>query len=622
MRRRPLATLVAIACLSVPAGASAATYCVNTPVNCVGTDYTQLQLQAALTDATNAPGTNDVVIDAGFYIGPFTVGEDVNVTGAGADSTVLTNGSVNGGVALSVTAGATTISDLGIRVTGGTGTPGALLLQSGNVAHHILASTDGVAPAVAVTLLTGSTLRNATVDTIGADLGISANANVTIEDTILRGHGTGTTAIAHVGNGTASIRRSRIDGYAQGIRTQGAAAPGTGRLVITDTLVDLGALPGAHAITAPLAGNTTNRASMNVVRTTIIGSGASQIGAYATAEGGTATVTLTVVSSLVYLTGPALASVGCYAATAQTPVTVTASGNALRPGTPTGGGQCSPIAGGTLNLAATDPKLRNIAGRDYTPRYDSPLIDLGSSVVPAPALDVFGRPRVVEGNGGGSPAAKADLGAIEYQRTPPTVSLGAPVPGSPTAGESVALTATTGDADGEPVTVTWAFGDGATATGASVSHAYTGAGTFTVVATATDAAGATKTATLQLVVTPAPGGDTIAPTLSALKGPTTPFRRTKTSFRLVTKGPRTIRGTVSEPARLRLTLERRNAKGRYVKLAGSKTLKNVGAGAFRIAFGGRFAGKLLRPGRYRITITAIDPAGNASKTRRRPFRLR
>jgi hypothetical protein len=101
----------------------------------------------------------------------------------------------------------------------------------------------------------------------------------------------------------------------------------------------------------------------------------------------------------------------------------------------------------------------------------------------------------------------------------------------------------------------------------------------------------------------------------------------------------TIRYTLSEAATVRLRIDRR-LKGRKVgkrcrkptrrnrtrrrctrfKRAG--TLTRTGkVGKNRVKFSGRIGSKALKRGKYRLTITATDPAGNKSKPKRLKFRI-
>jgi hypothetical protein len=52
-----------------------------------------------------------------------------------------------------------------------------------------------------------------------------------------------------------------------------------------------------------------------------------------------------------------------------------------------------------------------------------------------------------------------------------------------------------------------------------------------------------------------------------------------------------------------------------LKAAGILTRRLKSAGAKRLAFSGRVGKRALKPGRYRMAITATDAAGNRSRTR-------
>jgi hypothetical protein len=97
---------------------------------------------------------------------------------------------------------------------------------------------------------------------------------------------------------------------------------------------------------------------------------------------------------------------------------------------------------------------------------------------------------------------------------------------------------------------------------------------------------------------------------------------------------------VSEPVTTRFTVQRRTRgvkkKGRCVKghtrkrrrrctrwrrVAGGITRQDA-AGLATFRFMGRLRGRSLKPGRYRLVAAAKDPAGNRSKPKRRPFRIK
>jgi subtilisin-like proprotein convertase family protein len=82
--------------------------------------------------------------------------------------------------------------------------------------------------------------------------------------------------------------------------------------------------------------------------------------------------------------------------------------------------------------------------------------------------------------------------------------------------------------------------------------------------------------------------------------------------------PATIRYRLSEPAAVTLRFER-VAGRRRVRVG---TLRRASrAGANRVRFTGRLGGRALRRGAYRLTVTAVDAAGNSSSARRRAFRI-
>ena len=93
-----------------------------------------------------------------------------------------------------------------------------------------------------------------------------------------------------------------------------------------------------------------------------------------------------------------------------------------------------------------------------------------------------------------------------------------------------------------------------------------------------------------------------------------PVTLTRTRF-AVGRGTRVGYG-LSEPATVTLRVQRVGAR----KPAG--TLRRTGrAGANRVGFSGRIGRRALRPGRYRLTVHALDTAGNRSATRVARFRI-
>jgi hypothetical protein len=77
-------------------------------------------------------------------------------------------------------------------------------------------------------------------------------------------------------------------------------------------------------------------------------------------------------------------------------------------------------------------------------------------------------------------------------------------PGSATAGQAAAFSASATDRMSAVGPLAWDFGDGGGSTGAGVTHTYNNAGTYTVKVTATDAAGNATSATRSIAVGAAP----------------------------------------------------------------------------------------------------------------------
>jgi virginiamycin B lyase len=138
-----------------------------------------------------------------------------------------------------------------------------------------------------------------------------------------------------------------------------------------------------------------------------------------------------------------------------------------------------------------------------------------------------------------------------------------------------------------------------------------------------------------------PGGDTIAPAVSNPKvSPKNVIVGAgATPVRLGRRRGTTISYTLSEQARVSLRIERvlpgRRSGRRCVKLRRAlrkkrRCTRHVRAGTLErsgrkgrntVSFSGRIGRRALVRGRYRLTVTATDPAGNLSKPKRTSFRI-
>jgi len=140
---------------------------------------------------------------------------------------------------------------------------------------------------------------------------------------------------------------------------------------------------------------------------------------------------------------------------------------------------------------------------------------------------------------------------------------------------------------------------------------------------------------------PPPPSDTIAPVLSRLSIRPTTFRIASRRARLRVKGGTTISYNTSEPVTTIFTVDRARAgiqRGdrcvkppkrriravhctRFVPVAGSFSDEDVAGGPRRLRFTGKLHGSPLRPGAYRLQVTAKDTAGNIGNTLHARFRV-
>jgi hypothetical protein len=114
-----------------------------------------------------------------------------------------------------------------------------------------------------------------------------------------------------------------------------------------------------------------------------------------------------------------------------------------------------------------------------------------------------------------------------------------------------------------------------------------------------------------------PGGGNMPP--DTTPPDVTRFRITRKVFRLGGRGT-VIKWSQSEAGTDTIRFERR-VNGRWRKVRRKMTFQST-AGNHRLRFRGRFDRRHpLKPGRYRMTLTAVDAAGNASSPDRVRFRL-
>jgi PKD domain len=623
-RPRRLVALIAAgaaAALVTPALASASTYCVGSAAgSCdVQKPGSAEGLEEALFEADVSGGPDLVRIGPGTYTGNFQYAspDEVDIQGSGEATAIQGTGSA---VALGVigSGSASVVSDLEIRMASVPDPQIALGLQLGDaVAENVRVANPGNSSGNAVVLLPGGHVAGSTIRA-GAATGLSDYGGASqheVRDTFISGRVgvqtlTGLWTLERLeisareagvsSNATTNLRNSlvRVSGV-EGMFTDGIRQFGPGVLTAEHVTVHGGPhlTYGARAIV-----NSGGTAALNMESSIVAGTHTSSFGRDAFG-GGTANVV-----------------VGHSNFAPPDPTHVDASnGPGVLQQTPNGTNTSFDPRFVDSLVTLESPTL------DFRLRYDSPLIDKGEPGG-AQGLDLARATRVVNGDGIGDDVR--DMGAYEYQRLAPVAAFTGP---AALAAGQVALfdAGPSSDADhGDEASFSyaWDFGDGAAGSGMQSTHAYASAGAYTVTLTVTDPVGLSASATRQIEVAgpPAGGGsggtgggaggagtggtaggtgaggpgtaaaDTIAPALTALRA------------RASRRGA-AIRFRLSEPAAVTLRFRRRGGRTAVKRVRG-------GAGLNRVS-------RRLRSGRWRLTVTAIDQAGNRSRPRTARFRL-
>jgi hypothetical protein len=329
----------------------------------------------------------------------------------------------------------------------------------------------------------------------------------------------------------------------------------------------------------PGAGGLGKVSSVDVARTTIVGSGA-KLGVLAIADdigkSATAHVSDTVISG-------ADTPLGRLAANGAISAKLTADRSAYpAPVTSLDVGPGKLVE--TRRLIAS-PQF--VGGGDFHLAAGSPLIDAGTPAgVPAGALDRDGRPRASDGNG--DCARISDIGAYEYQGTK-VKAIAHAAATTVSAAKPVAFSAAGSCIPGpEAATIRWRFDDGTGAAGASVAHAFSTPGRHTATVTVSDAHGHSAQATTALTVTALP------PRISHLR---------------VANG------------RVRFRLSKAAAVTLRIGKLGKRPRTTIKVGAHQGANKIRLRKTALKPGRYQVIATAIDSSGQHSKQVRTRFKV-
>jgi hypothetical protein len=256
----------------------------------------------------------------------------------------------------------------------------------------------------------------------------------------------------------------------------------------------------------------------------------------------------------------------------------------------------------------------------------------------------YGSPRLVNDYEGSVVAFYTNhagqLRDAAYDAGPP-ILLGADVPGTATAGQPVALSASffdlwSGLGAGQPV---WSFGDGTPAgEGAAVTHAFATSGVYTITLTAADALANAASTAFTIAVAPA----AVHPP-TALRRPVVALDQPPCPKRLSSRACKRRRGSVASWRRLTGSAVADPASGGIARVEVGVSVVRHGhleaflSGRFRRAprakalnafvraavRGPRWSLQLpkLKPGTYTIRVRAIDRAGDVSPTLAKTVRL-
>jgi hypothetical protein len=496
MRSRVLVAATAAAAIAASAGsARAEIYCVPVPTaSCTDSRST---LAAAIDQANVNTDPDTILLARGTFSGGGPILHETHIIGAGQDQTVIDGGSSPAwGVELDDPS--SSIQDLKIHEPSG-GPWGGLYLAGSAQRVFVDLRDNGVDSSVAVSMygdasfVDGAALASLLSPNADYGLSISEDGDALVSNVQVQGR----YAITADGAGTKTLRFIRATGHEAGLYTHADST------VLEDSTVSGGPVVG------DLFGGTGDILT-TVRHVTIKGS---YIQASSDAHRSTVVVSDTAIVG--GGDGPDIKLLRANPGIAR----VEADYSFFRASHVVGAGDPGiDWAPGAHNIDGSDANLLDIARGDLRPRWDSPLVDAGDPAQSAgePAADLAGGDRTVNG--------RTDIGAYEYGRHTPTISVYA-TPVSVLAGDPVHFASKAEDVDpNEFPDVTWVFDDGATTSGLSVSHAFATPGTHTVTATATDPAGLTASTTASVVVSaPIPPRKAMAPTfgfksLAARKG--------------------------------------------------------------------------------------------------------
>ena len=432
--------------LAAPAAAQANVYCVDL----AGGDCTHFPagVQAALNDADANPGLDTVRLGPNTYPAPLSTGfvyagttDPVSIVGSGQGQTTIAvpaPGAAPGvfteyaGLSFTGSTPGSSVSDLSVTLPV---PPGAAanqiyrgiytLAPNSSIARVTVTNGGGDTNAVGMAVNQGGVVSDVSVSMTATNAGVTGisnlgNANTVNPLLVERAEVEATRSILYSSELGAllTVRRStlRPEDFSAGLEVT------TGNAAIANSVIDLGASENSRGIAAENLNNNDDPINVDADHVTIVGGGASSIGARtqgnSTASGENATLDLT--NSVI--SGPEQ-SIVVRADNGET-ATVTTSYSNYVPVPPADVDSDIDDAGATGTATLTESSHTNLAPGFVNPAMGdfhlapgSPLIDAGDPVPPAPGtLDLDGDARALSAASvcNGPVAGRRDIGADEF----------------------------------------------------------------------------------------------------------------------------------------------------------------------------------------------------------------
>lgn len=419
--RKFLSAFVLAATLALPATAQAEDFCAGAHPLCppgatVLTADTTGFFNSLVGAQTNA-GSDRIYLAAGTYTiaSGISVGliDEVEIHGEGVGSTVFTSSASGQDLLNFQFVGASVFEGFTMNVTGAPTGTNALVISGGEVSNfEVNDQTAGSATdLVAVDISDGATARDFTVNfSDDGDAVKAVDNSVTIDQARLNGtgdSGTNGIAVSNIASETVTVTRSVVNNFANGMNVQ------SGTVVVNDTAIALG--EGARGVYAYQDDQVVNTINIDLDRVTIYGNFGNQIAVTFGADFPGEVVDASIRNSILHMPFDPSTAIRCIRDNGGD-VTQVFENIAYEDEK-----AIEPVLNCNTTLPTfwidTDievPTFVDAANGDLRHAANSPMIDRldGSAIAPG-ALDAFGAPRVVNGDGDCIP--KLDVGAYEFQ---------------------------------------------------------------------------------------------------------------------------------------------------------------------------------------------------------------